>query len=324
MPDEAWPVHPRMRVITDNDYGGDPDGLVQLAHILLSASVEVRAVIGSHLRPGDPLDQSSTTAADAAAAAERVVELCGRSGDVIVTAGSDTPMVDGKTPVAGPAVEAIIAEAMRDDTDLPLYVTCGGGLTEMASAWLVEPRIAARLTLIWIGGAEHEGHGERPPGGTQLEYNTAIDAVAAQVVFNDSDLRIWQVPRNVYRTTLASRAEMRARMAPCGPLGRHLFDSLAQVADSAVRHGLHLGEAYILGDSPLVLLSGLQSSFEPDASSSSYVTRPCPRIVDSGGYVHRPDGRPLRIYNAVDNRLLLEDLWAKLALLAQSTQGEAP
>ena len=35
MIDDGWPVGEiacRLRVITDNDYGGDPDGLVELAH----------------------------------------------------------------------------------------------------------------------------------------------------------------------------------------------------------------------------------------------------------------------------------------------------
>jgi purine nucleosidase len=33
---------PRMRVVSDNDYSGDPDGLVQLAHHALSTSVDLR------------------------------------------------------------------------------------------------------------------------------------------------------------------------------------------------------------------------------------------------------------------------------------------
>jgi hypothetical protein len=40
----------RFRIITDNDYAGDPDGLMQLAHHLLSPSVEIRGIISSHLR----------------------------------------------------------------------------------------------------------------------------------------------------------------------------------------------------------------------------------------------------------------------------------
>ena len=171
-------------------------------------------------------------------------------------------------------------------------MTCGAGLTALASAWLVEPRIGPRLTLVWIGGSEHPGHAEPPPGEGPLEYNLAIDPVAAQVVFNHSDIAIWQVPRNVYRTVMASRAELLVRMRPCGPLGRHLFDALGSVAGQAARHGIHLGETYILGDSPLVLLTALQSSFHPDPASSTYVSTPCPRILDSGAYEPDPDGRP--------------------------------
>ena len=313
MVDDGWPVDGiarRVRVVTDNDYGGDPDGLVELAHQLLSPNVDVRAVIGSHLRQGwDPSPRA------AVAAARAVLELTGRT-DVAVVSGSDGGLADHHTPVASDGVDAIVTEAMRDDVEAPLFVTCGAGLTALASAWLVEPRIASRLTLVWIGGSEHDGHGDPPPGEGPLEYNLAIDPVAAQVVFNHSDIDIWQVPRNVYRTVLASRAELLVRMRSSGPLGRHLFDALGSVAAMAGRHGVHLGETYILGDSPLVLLTALQSSFHPDPASSTYVSMPCPRIVDSGAYEPDPDGRIIRVYRTLDTRLLLADLYAKLALHA--------
>ena len=311
MTNEGWPVERiarRSRVIADNDYGGDPDGLVELAHLLLSPSVEVRAVIGSHLRHGwDPSPQL------AVAAARTVIDLVGRT-DVPVLTGSDRGLADHSTPASSNASAAIVTEAMRDDIELPLYLTCGAGLTQLASAWLVEPRIASRLTLIWIGGSEHAGHADPPPGEGPLEYNLAIDPVAAQVVFNHSDIGIWQVPRNVYRTVIASRAELLVRMRPCGALGRHLFDALGAVARMAATHGMHLGETYIFGDSPLVLLSALQTSFQPDTASSEYVTMPCPRILDSGDYEPDPGGRPIRVYKKVDTRLLFADLYAKLAL----------
>lgn len=40
--DDTGIVKPRLRVIVDNDFSGDPDGLFQLAHQLLSHSVEVK------------------------------------------------------------------------------------------------------------------------------------------------------------------------------------------------------------------------------------------------------------------------------------------
>ena len=116
MTDDGWPVDGiarRSRVITDNDYGGDPDGLVELAHQLLSPNVDVNAVIGSHLRHGwDPSPQA------AVAAARTILELTGRL-DVPVLSGSDGGLADHRTPVASDGVDAIVAEAMRDDVEVP-------------------------------------------------------------------------------------------------------------------------------------------------------------------------------------------------------------
>jgi purine nucleosidase len=59
-------IKPRLRVIVDNDFSGDPDGLFQLAHQLWSPSVEVRGIIGSHLKAGDGFNNSKKQADDAA------------------------------------------------------------------------------------------------------------------------------------------------------------------------------------------------------------------------------------------------------------------
>ena len=53
---------PRARVIVDNDFSGDPDDFFQLVHHLLSPTVEIPFVVASHLRPGDPMDPSTTLA----------------------------------------------------------------------------------------------------------------------------------------------------------------------------------------------------------------------------------------------------------------------
>jgi inosine-uridine nucleoside N-ribohydrolase len=304
-------------VIVDNDFSGDPDGLIQLAHHLLSPSVDIRVVIGSHLRKGDPFDPSGRTADNAAAAAQRVVDLAGHSDRVPVVAGSNVALVDRFTPIRSAATDAIIAEAMRDDTDLPLYLACGAGLTEVASAVLLEPRIAERLTLVWIGGPEHKGLAEPPPGSEGAEYNLAIDLTAAQVVFGDSAIPIWQVPRDAYRQTLMSTAELISRVRGMGALGDHLEQAITRVSTMVEAHGIHIGETYIMGDSPLVLLTALQSSFEPDPSSSTFVLRPTPAIDDAGRYVDTPTARPVRIYTRLDVRLMFEDFYIKLAMQAR-------
>ena len=85
-------------------------------------------------------------------------------------------------------------------------VACGGGLTTIASAWLMEPEIASRLTLVWIGGNEHPALASPPPGALEVEYNASIDPVATGAVFNDSDLDVWQVPRDAYWDAQTARA----------------------------------------------------------------------------------------------------------------------
>lgn len=304
---------PRARVIVDNDFAGDPDDLYQLVHQLISPSAEVRLVVASHLRPDDPFDPSGHSAQNAERIVHDVFARMGLVSTEVIVAGSDAALEDRQTPADSPATERIIAEAMRGDTDAPLFYLAGGGLTDLASAWLIEPRIAERLTLIWIGGAEHPGLAVPPPGAMPIEYNALIDLTAVQVIFGDSEIPIWQVTRDAYRQCLVSDAELRARVRSTGALGRYLYDEVAHVWSMIAGFTGGASQTYALGDSPLVLLSALVSPFEPDASSSAFATLPTPAIADDGSYVPRPGARPLRVVTRVDLRLMFEDFFLGLA-----------
>jgi len=202
-----------------------------------------------------------------------------------------------------------VQEALHDDTETPLYVLCGGGLTNIASAYLLDPRIASRLHLVWIGGPEHAGLASPPPGAGRVEYNLSIDRLAAQVVFNVSTIPLWQVPRDAYRQALVSTAELSARIDARAPLGAFL---LGRLDDLLQRAKGSLGETYVLGDNPLVLLSALQSSWERDPASSRYVERPAPLVNNAGAFEPNPAGRTIRVYTTLDTRLMFEDLYAKI------------
>ena len=306
-------VKPRMRVIIDNDLGGDPDGLFQLAHHLMSPSVEIRGIIASHLYEqgfGGP-----GTSEYAKEQSMKVINILGLENSVNVYIDKSRSMVDVTKPIDSEAVQVIIKEAMRTDTDLPLYVVCGGGLTNIASAYLLEPEIAEKLTLVWIGGPEYTDIAIPPPGYTTLEYNLGIDIKAAQVIFNDSDINIWQVPRNVYRQPIMSDAELLIKVKGKGKLGNHLFNVMKEAYTKLDKWNIPMGEVYIYGDNPLVLLTALQSSFEPDPSSSSYVIKQAPIINEEGLYKVNLKGRNIRVYQQLDNRLLFDDFFTKLVLL---------
>ncbi len=304
----AFATAQRIRVIVDNDWGGDPDGLFLLAHLLLSPSADVRGIVASqhhatgfYGHPGTPEHAHEQASALLRLAAP---DLAPR-----LVLGSATGLADLKTPADSAAARLIVQEALRDDTKAPLYVLCGGGLTTIASAYLLESRIASRLRLVWIGGPEHPGLASPPPGAGKVEYNLSIDRLAARVVFNVSAIPLWQIPRDAYRQALVSTAELSARIDARAPLGGFL---LGRLDDLLQRAQGSLGEAYVLGDNPLVLLTALQSSWERDPSSSRYVERPAPLINDAGVYEQNPAGRPIRVYTTLDTRLLFEDLYAKI------------
>ena len=132
------------------------------------------------------------------------------------------------------------------------------------------------------------------------------------IIDNHSTLPLWQFPRDVYRQALYSLAELRLHVGQAGPIGEYLMTRL----DDLLRRAKgQLGEAYVLGDSPLALATALQTAWESDAASCEYVTRPTPRINDRGFYEEAPQGRPIRVFTRIDSRLMLEDLVAKLRLM---------
>jgi inosine-uridine nucleoside N-ribohydrolase len=281
----------------------------------------VTAIIGSHLAPGDAFDPSVTSAEDAVEVVQNTLALMNLNNRYPVYAGSNTGLISASDPLHSEAAMAIVAEAMRTDTDLPLFIAMGGGLTELASAYLIEPKIADRLTAVWIGGQEHEEGGANLPIMEFPEYNLGIDPLAAQTVFNRSTIPLWQIPRNVYSQCLISRIELENRVRPTGSLGAFLVESLDAFIAKVGRFGFPESETYAMGDNPLVLVTALQSLFGAESTSCRHMTIPTPHLNLDGSYTPAPDGRPLRVYSQVDCRLMFEDFFHKLAAFVRQSES---
>ena len=312
---------PRMRVIIDNDFGGDPDGLFQLAFFALSPSVAVPLVVGSHYRDFGDADLVPDKAAASVTKASELLSILAPRATPPLVAGSPARLGEGS---ASAATEAIVRAAMTGDPALPLFYAAGGSLTEIARAWLAEPAIGARLKLVWIGGNEHADLAAPPPGPAEPEYNYNLDREAAEIVFNRSDIEIWQVPRNAFRTLLVGLGELE-ELGRSGPLGNYLW---RQVEAAHARLSLNLpsfvfsaGESLMLGDTALVTLTALQSAFQPDTASSDYVLRPCPTLLADGSYAANPGGRMMRVYNRIDSRLTFAEMMAKIRAADRALQA---
>jgi len=306
---------PRMRVIIDNDLGGDPDGLFQLAQFTLSPSVAIPLIVGSHYRDFGAADLVPDKAAASIAKAAELLTIIDHADRPPLVAGSPHPLPSLGNPGTSAASAAIVREALRTDTQLPLFYAAGGSLTEIARAWLASQQIGPRLKLVWIGGGEHPDLATRPPGPAEPEYNFGLDPLAAQIVFNQSDIEIWQVPRDAFRQMLIGLAEL-DELGQSAPLGQFLH---AEIASAHQRLSANLpafifseGESLMLGDTALVTLTALQSAFQPDTSSSAWTVRATPILQGDGSYQPNPAGRPMRVYTRIDTRLTFADMMAKI------------
>jgi hypothetical protein len=284
------------RVIVDNDFAGDPDGLLALAHHLLSPKTQTVLVTSSFLYPKlTPEGVAKDKTAERGT--ELVREMMHRLGLATlptIATGQERAAVTGDVPSS--AAKAIIAEARRDDP-LPLFLCCGGPLTNVAEALRLAPDIAARMTLIWIGG------GGYPEGG--WEYNVATDAAAARTVIEDSQIPLWQVPQPTYRQMQLSIAEMTADLRPISAFTEWLYDQFTRPPSFVT-----LGGAWPMGDSPPVLLTAIATE------SSRYRDQPALRILDVFRYGNTIANRTIRVYEQIDVRLTHADLLAKLKIHA--------
>ncbi len=302
---------PRSRTIYVNDLSGDIDGLFATVHMLMSHTSQLRGIVAA--RALDPMGRGKVE--EALEQANAMVEMCGLAGKVPVHAGAPAALPASREPARTPGVQAIIDEAMREDTTLPLYVAVGGGLTEVASAVMIEPRIATRMKLIWIGGDDY-------PAGGKGETNFNTDALAAQYLYNETQLPIWQVPRSVYVQCAVSATELQAYVAPHGRIGKWLYQKVVDFP-GRFNNRLNTGEMWILGDSPLALLTSLTDwvpsefiggmKFER-TGSSRYDEVICPLFNPDGTFTPRTEGRKIRIYRSIDVRMMFNDFFAKLAV----------
>lgn len=288
------PEAKKIRLIINTDAKNEADDQYAIVHALLTPKFIIKGIIAAQFG----IRRTTQSMLESYAEIQKVLNLTGHSGAVPALKGAEKELENEKTPRISEGAELIIREALVED-NRPLFAIFLGPLTDLASAYLMEPEIAGRLTAIWIGG------GAWPDGGE--EFNLSNDIHAANVVFS-SGIPLWQVPRDVYLMMRVSLAELQARVEPCGEVGRYLF---RQLVDFNMAMGDNLvwpaGESWCLGDSPAVGLLLDQHEY-------CFDMRPAPRVGQDMRYEHNPIDHLIRVYNRIDPRFILEDFYSKLRL----------
>lgn len=294
------PDNKRVRMIVSTDCKNEADDQFALAHHLMTPMFILKGIVPCHFNMFSRDYGDGHTAQASMDEVNKVLDLMDRQGVCPVCKGSEFPMKDEQTPAVSDGAKLIAEEAMKDDPH-PLFIACQGALTDVASALLMKPEIAERMTVIWIGGADY------PKGG--FEFNLMMDINAANVVFS-SKVPVWQVPMSLYKVMAVSLAELQLKVRSCGKIGKYLFEQLVDFNHVAAKYEMDWpqGEIWGLGD------QGTIAVLMEELEKVSYDMVPAPRIAEDMTYIHGQDNREIRVYKYLDARLTLEDFFAKLAL----------
>jgi inosine-uridine nucleoside N-ribohydrolase len=309
------PESKKVRLIINTDAKNEADDQFAIVHALLTPRFKITGIIAAHfgtLRTDHSMEESYEEV-------NKVLELMNLKDEVSVYKGAKRAFANEETPELSEGAELIINEAMKDDPS-PLYVAFLGPITDLAAAYMKEPKIADKLTALWIGG------GAWPKG--EFEFNLMNDIHAANVVFR-STIPLWVIPQNVYKMMRVSIAELAVNVKPYGEIGNYLYQQLVDFNFDVVNkhiptmverarqagkkvdpkdyEGWPKGEMWHLGDSPVV-------SLLLDDHQYGYEMKPAPRITEDMRYVHYQTERMIRWYHFVDSTFTLQDMYAKLKL----------
>ncbi len=173
--------------VLDTDTYNEIDDQFALAYMLkCSEKMNVRAIYAAPFfndKSTSPLDGMHKSYDEIL----KILRLMNREDMMSnVYKGSENYLPDEKTPVLSDAAKHLAALAKEYTSKEPLYVVAIGAITNVASALLIDPDIADRIVIVWLGGHSLEA-------GHTAEFNMMQDIAAARVVWNVAEFLV-QLP----------------------------------------------------------------------------------------------------------------------------------
>ena len=283
----------KIRIIICSDAKNEADDQYALVHAMLTNKFIIKGLVAGHFR-------DHWTNHLSYAEMVKLAKLTNTYGEYPIVLGADQKLVNIKEYEVSAGTRLIIEEALKEDS-LPLYVLNIGALTDLAVALLEEPKITSKMTAIWVGGGRY-------PKGSK-ECNLGNDLIAANYVFA-SELPLWQIPSNVYKTTLVSLAQLKLRVAPMGKLGNYLYEQLITFMKTNAKEKSWINpECWVMGDSGAIgVLLEEQKSYYQEIIA--------PIFDEEHHYIYNQKNRKIRVYQQLNNCFVIEDMLSKIELFA--------
>lgn len=283
----------KIRIIICSDAKNEADDQYALVHAMLTNKFIIKGLVAGHFR-------DHWTNHLSYAEMVKLAKLTNTYGEYPIVLGADQKLVNIKEYEVSAGTRLIIEEALKEDS-LPLYVLNIGALADLAVALLEEPKITSKMTAIWVGGGRY-------PKGSK-ECNLGNDLIAANYVFA-SELPLWQIPSNVYKTTLVSLAQLKLRVAPMGKLGNYLYEQLITFMKTNAKEKSWINpECWVMGDSGAIgVLLEEQKSYYQEIIA--------PIFDEEHHYIYNQKNRKIRVYQQLNNYFVIEDMLSKIELFA--------
>ena len=246
------PLSALMRIIIDTDAACERDDQHAIAYALLSPEIfDIEGFTAVHNGPG--------TLGKNFLEIHHILGLAGVSG-IPVYRGADGPLASMEKAVDSEAARFII-ERSKVKGKGELVVLGIGAATNLASAILLDPSIADRVTFVWLGGADW-------PDGNGGEHNAMQDIAAVRVLFT-ADARLKYIPcgNNVmFQTKYHSAKALRG----VSPLGDYL-------------HLLMMTNRWSM-EEPFNIADLIAVGVLAHPEYANWLSSPAPWIDDQGGY----------------------------------------
>ena len=199
----------QIRVIIDSDARNEIDDIWAIALALLSPErFKIEGFVAANFdnsRPEGGLDSIEASRREI----ETLLQKAGMAGRYPVLRGSP-PLRYQYEPSESEGVDFIIEKAMASTPEDPLWVVGLGASTDIASAYLKEPRIAERIVVFW--------HFRTQWPEKCWNFNVIGDVRAARLVFH-SDLSFVLFDTGTHLYCPMSESQ---QFASCGELGKYL------------------------------------------------------------------------------------------------------
>ncbi|THF77341.1 nucleoside hydrolase [Cohnella fermenti] len=243
----------KIRIVLDTDTYNEIDDQFAVVYALKSPErMKVEALYAAPFHndrsdgPKDGMEKSYREL-------QRIAKLLPEAEGVPILRGSDRYLPDSHTAVASEAAKDLVKRALESPENDPLYVVSIGAITNVASALLMEPSIASRIVIVWLGGHALEWTDTN-------EFNMMQDYAASSLILNSGAPLVLLPCMGVSSHLLTTLSEIREFVKDSGPIGQYLYDTFRDCNDDHYAYSRVIWDiatiAYLIDDSfaPSVLI----------------------------------------------------------------------